>query len=161
PCRPAGGFRSTGRKLLPVRVTKWLGRPRVAGTTVISLCLTWCCMSCSPAASRLSSSTSVASATPGKQLWASTLRDAGQPVEAASPDGTRLFVSGAGKVGFETVADSAATGARLWARAYQPATYSNPTAIAVSPDGARVYVTGHTARGGATVAYETRTGRPP
>src|SRR6266571_4689011 len=138
---------------------KCLGGLRVAGATLITLCLAWCCTSCSPAVSRLSASSSVASVTPGKQLWASTLRDAGTPVEAASPDGTRLFVSGQGKVGFETVAYSAATGAQLWARAYQPATYSNPTAITVSPDGARVYVTGDTAKGGATVAYDTRTGK--
>jgi DNA-binding beta-propeller fold protein YncE len=138
---------------------KWLGGVRVAGATLITLCLAWCCTSCSPAASRLSASSSVASATPGKQLWASTLRDAAEPVEAASPDGTRLFVSGDTKVGFETVAYSAATGAQLWARAYQPATYSNSTAITVSPDGARVYVTSHAAQSGATIAYDTRTGK--
>jgi outer membrane protein assembly factor BamB len=166
-----------------VRVTKCPGGLRVAGATVITLCLAWCCTSCSPAASgprvspsvlpvspsrlpvspgRLPVSPSVASATRGKQLWASTLRDAGEPVEAVSPDGTRLFVSGQTMVGFETVAYSAATGAQLWARAYQPATSSNPTAIAVSPDGARVYVTGHTALGppgGPTVAYDARTGK--
>src|SRR6266487_2155972 len=93
---------------------KCLGGLRVAGATLITLCLAWCCTSCSPAVSRLSASSSVASVTPGKQLWAST---------------------------------------------YQPATYSNPTAITVSPDGARVYVTGDTAKGGATVAYDTRTGK--
>src|SRR6266851_8423523 len=65
---------------------------------------------------------------------------ASNPVEAVSPDGTRLFVSGDVKNYFETVAYSDATGAQLWARAYQPATYSDPTAITVSPDGARVYV---------------------
>src|SRR5215813_7297807 len=137
-----------------------LGGPRVAGATLITLCLAWCCMSCSPPASRLPVSSSEASAAPGEQLWASTLGGkASDPVEAVSPDGTRLFVSGDVKNHFETVAYSAATGAQLWARAYQPATYSNPTAITVSPDGAKVYVTGHTALGGATVAYDTRTGK--
>src|SRR5262249_6900387 len=138
---------------------KCFGGLRVAGATVIALCLAWCCVSCSPAASRVSTSPGVASATPGEQLWASTLRDAAQPVEAVSPDGTRLFVSGDVKNYFGTVAYSAATGAQLWARAYQPATYSNPTAITESPDGARVYVTGHTAKGGATVAYDTGSGK--
>src|SRR5262249_9945238 len=103
----------------------------------------------------------VVSATRARQLWASTLPGGGW-AEAGRPDGTRLFVLGAVKTHFETVAYSAATGAQLWAKAYQASTFSDPVAIAVSPDGARVYVTGNTRSAigpGATVAYDARTGQ--
>lgn len=144
-----------------MRVTKCLRRLGVAGATLITLCLAWCCTSCSPAAGRVSSSPGVASARPGEQLWASTLPGGCCPVGAVSPDGTTVFVSGYVKTHFETVAYSAATGARLWAKAYQPGLYSDPTAITVSPDGARVYVTGNviSAVAMATVAYDAGTGR--
>jgi PQQ-like domain len=147
-----------------VGVKKCVCGSKVAVATFITLCLAWCCTSSSPAASRLPASASVASATPGKRLWTSTLPDDGCcPVEAVSPDGTTVFISGYVKTHFETVAYSAATGARLWAKAYQAESFSNPTAITVSPDGARVYVTGRTlgasALRGATVAYDTATGR--
>jgi len=85
-----------------------------------------------------------------------------------SPDGTVLFVAGVLKSHFETIAYRAATGARVWARGYQPADSTCacfPPYIAVSPDGARVYVTGRTlsasglGEGAATLAYDARTGR--
>jgi hypothetical protein len=97
-------------------------------------------------------------------LWASKLANGVAPVEAVSPSGTTLFVSSYVKTHFETVAYNAATGARLWAKAYQPAGYSIPRAITVSPNGATVYVTGENDGPravvvGATVAYNARTGR--
>jgi len=100
------------------------------------------------------------SAAPARPLWARTL-PGGASAEAVSPDGTRLFVVGAVKTHFETVAFNAATGARAWAKAYPASTFSAPVAIAVSPDGARVYVTGNTRTTGpvATVAYDARTGQ--
>jgi len=100
------------------------------------------------------------SATPARPLWARSL-PGGASAEAVSPDGTRLFVVGAVKTHFETVAFNAATGARVWAKAYPASTFSAPVAIAVSPDGTRVYVTGNTRTTGpgATVAYDARTGQ--
>jgi len=107
------------------------------------------------------------SATPGEQLWASTLPGGTATAEAVSADGMRLFVAGylGTQQSFETVAYSAATGAQLWAKAYQAAgsSYSYPAAITVSPDGARVYVTGDTmsalGQGAATFAYDAGTGK--
>ena len=139
-------------------MTDCLRSLRIAAAALITLCLAWFCMSCSPAAGGLSTSGGVASARPGAQLWARTvLRGAGTS-EAVSPDGTTLFVAGVLKGHFETVAYRAATGARVWARAYQPAS-SYPPSIAVSPDGARVYVTGSIGQGTAILAYDAPTGR--
>jgi len=167
-----------------VRVSKCLRRLRVASAALVTLCLAWSCMSCSPAAGRLSSAGGVASARPGgvpsarpggkasarpgAQLWARTVPRGAGSGEAVSPDGRTLFVAGVLKGHFETIAYRAATGARVWARGYQPAGSSCacfPPYIAVSPDGARVYVTGRTlsasglSEGAATLAYDARTGR--
>ncbi len=157
-----------------MRATKCLRGRRVAGAALITLCLAWCCSSCSPVGSRLSSPPpAVASARTGQQLWASTLPGVASTVpgeaasvEAVSPDGTTLFVTGGyGTTHFETIAYRTATGARLWAKSYQGAGRTYTTAITVSPDGARVYVTGvgdsSTAlgEGGATIAYDARTGK--
>jgi DNA-binding beta-propeller fold protein YncE len=157
-----------------VRATKCLRGLRVAAATLITLCLAWCCSSCSPVASRLSSSPpGVASARPGQQLWASTLPGVASTVpgkaasvEAVSPDGTTLFVTGGyGTTHFETVAYRTATGARLWAKSYHGAGRTYTTSITASPDGARVYVTGvgdassALGQGGATIAYDARTGK--
>ena len=139
-----------------MRITKCLRGLSVAGTTVITLCLAWSCTSCSPAGSRVSSWRGVASASPGEQLWASTLAAGSATAEAVSPDGTTLFVTGeVVRNNFETAAYRTATGARLWATGYRPADYSVPRAITASPDGATVYVTG----GSATVAYDAGTGK--
>jgi len=151
---------------------------RVAGAAVVALCLAWCCASCSPAAGRVPSSAGVSSARPstavatspqttsGRQLWASLLRGACCLAGAVSPDGATVFVSGMVqgrlvKNHFETVAYRGATGARLWASAYQAGGWSRPVAITVSPDGARVYLTADgIGRGqGGIVAYDARTGR--
>jgi hypothetical protein len=128
-------------------VSKCLRGLRVAGAALITLCLAWCCASCSPAAGRLPSPGPVASARPGAQLWARTVPRGAGSGEAVSPDGTTLFVAGVLKGHFETIAYRAVTGARAWARAYQPAGSTCacfPPYITVSPDGARVYVTGRT-----------------
>jgi DNA-binding beta-propeller fold protein YncE len=151
-----------------VRVSKCLRDLRVAGAALITLCLALCCMSCSPAAGRLSSLGGVAPAGPGAQLWARTVPRGAGSGEAVSPDGTTLFVAGVLKGHFETIAYRAATGARVWARGYKPAGSTCacfPPYIAVSPDGARVYVTGRTlsgsglGEGAAILAYDARTGR--
>ncbi len=153
-----------------MRVAKCLRGLRVAGAAVLALGLAWCCASCSPAAGRRGHPVGVASAGPGRQLWASTLPGACCLVGAVSPDGTTVFVSGFVEAfrdrrlvntHFETIAYRAATGARLWASSYQPSGYRRPVAITVSPDGARVYVTADTiAPGyGGIVAYNARTGR--
>jgi DNA-binding beta-propeller fold protein YncE len=101
--------------------------------------------------------------TPGQRLWASKLAGACCSVGAVSKDGT-VFVSADVKAHFETVAYSGATGARLWAKAYQGREFNFPRAITVSPDGSRVYVTGSLSGGKAadavaTIAYDARTGR--
>jgi len=88
---------------------------------------------------------------------------------AVSPDGKRVFVTGAtGPQGFEdyaTLAYDARTGARQWAARYDgPADLGDrPRTLGVSPDGKRVYVTG-TSRTSAqsasylTVAYDAAKG---
>lgn len=145
-------------------MAKWLRGLRVAPATLVTLCLALCCASCSSAAVGLVSSADVASVAPGQQLWASTVPGGCCSVGAVSPGGTTVFVSGYVKTHFETVAYSAATGAQLWAKAYQGGEFSVPRAITVSPDGARVYVTGTVSvraapDAGVTVAYDARTGK--
>ena len=144
---------------------------RVCGAALITLGLAWCCASCSPTAGGAPSPAGVASARPGRQLWASTLLGACCLAGTVSPDGTTVFVSGfvediqdrrLVKTHFETVAYRAATGARLWAGSYQAGGFGHPVAITVSPDGTRVYMTGDTDAPGSdvvTVAYDARTGR--
>jgi hypothetical protein len=142
-------------------VTKWPRGLRLAGATLVALGLAWSCASCSAAPSRLVSSASVVSAAPGQRLWASKLAGACCSVGAVSKDGT-AFVSAYVKTHAETVAYSEATGARLWAKAYQGGEFSVPRATTVSPDGATVYVTDTVAgRSDAvvTIAYGARTGR--
>src|SRR5215471_2243660 len=146
-------------------MTKCLRGARVAGATVLALCLAWCCTSCGrlPSSSGRNSASCpapraarhVVSITqsgghgvvpPARQLWASTLRGGSAFAEALSPDGTRLFVLGhvGSAVKSETVAYSTATGAQLWADAYPPHLGGGPgLEIAVSPDGgAGVHRTG-------------------
>jgi hypothetical protein len=111
---------------------------------------------------------------PGGQLWVSRFPADGSELfntEVVSPDGSRVFVTGASSGGrldrddFETVAYAAATGKQLWARSYSGPgkLYDEPSAIAVSPDGRAVFVTGDSGRalgdGYATVAYDAATGR--
>jgi len=144
-------------------MTTWLRGLRLAGATLAALGLAWSCASCSAAPSRLVSSASVASAVPGQRLWASKVAGACCSVGTVSKDGT-VFVAADVKSHVDTVAYSGATGARLWARAYQGREFNAPRAITVSPDGSTVYVTasvtgGKAADAVATIAYDARTGR--
>ena len=98
-----------------MRVTIFVRDAKVAGATVVALCLAWCAESCSSAASRPSPSAgqSVLPATPcpsvatgtvsatnrvgrrtpgGREVWASTLPHGTAVGEVLSPDGTKLFV---------------------------------------------------------------------
>ncbi|MHB1594685.1 MAG: outer membrane protein assembly factor BamB family protein [Streptosporangiaceae bacterium] len=83
-------------------------------------------------------------------------------VGAVSPNGRTVFVAGYVKTYVETVAYSAATGARLWTRIYEPGGYVSPDAMTVSRNGTRVCVTGNASgshgRAGVTVAYNAGTG---
>ncbi len=86
---------------------------------------------------------------------------------AVSPDGSRVFVSGAnigpgGNSNYGTVAYDAATGTSLWFRGYGGLLAGRSNAIAVDPDGSRVYVSGtiagHESFDYAVVVYDTATG---
>jgi DNA-binding beta-propeller fold protein YncE len=89
---------------------------------------------------------------------------------AVSPDGTRVFVTGASRgphysFDYVTIAYVAATGAEAWAARFNgPAAQDDGArAIGVSPDGARLFVTGSTATLSrfydyATLAYDTASG---
>ena len=114
------------------------------------------------------------SAVTGARLWAARYNGPGNGSDAASavavsPDGSRVFVTGASRgattTGYLTVAYSAATGARLWVQRYNgPGNGSDAAySVAVSPGGSRVFVTGASrgTRSGpdyATVAYSAVTG---
>jgi hypothetical protein len=114
------------------------------------------------------------SALTGARLWAARYNGPGNGSDAASavavsPDGSRVFVTGASRgattTGYLTVAYSAATGARLWVQRYNGPGNGNDaaSAVAVSPGGSRVFVTGASrgTRSGpdyATVAYSAVTG---
>ena len=114
------------------------------------------------------------SAVTGARLWVPRYNGPGNGNDSASsvvisPDGSRVFVTGASRgattTDYATVAYSAATGARLWVQRYNGPGHGNDAAysIAVSPGGSRVFVTGESrgTRSGpdyATVAYSAATG---
>jgi outer membrane protein assembly factor BamB len=120
------------------------------------------------------------SAATGRQLWASSYSGPGKLYDdpaavAVSPGGGTVFVTGQSgrgvRYGYATVAYSAATGRKLWARRYTSTAsgFGSAFAVAVSPGGRRVFVTGFSPtpygiRGGqssdyATVAYNAADGR--
>jgi DNA-binding beta-propeller fold protein YncE len=80
---------------------------------------------------------------------------------AASPDGTRVYVTGnslaaSGQDQFATVAYDAATGALAWVARYgHVAQNSAGEGVAVSPDSSKVYVTGDTSTYGTTIGYSS------
>src|SRR6516165_2658272 len=82
-----------------------------------------------------------AAAGPGTQLWAK-LYNGGQAFSAAtSPDGSTVYVTGAGgdngRAAYTTVAYNAATGAQRWVSHYNGGVTA--FSVAVSPDGSRVF----------------------
>jgi WD40 repeat protein len=107
----------------------------------------------------------------GAVLWARRYHGPGDESDvaysvAASPDGSRVFVTGQSFGGtgtggdYATIAYDAATGAELWT-----ARYNGPSngedyayAVAASPDGSKVFVTGYSGRASSsdyvTIAYE-------
>ena len=96
----------------------------------------------------------------GARLWTASYRSpAGANLASAiavSPDGSKVFVTGASAGGYATVAYAAATGAMLWTARYSgPAGGATPAAVAVSPDGSTVFVTGNAATTGSGLAYAT------
>ena len=129
-----------------------------------------------PARLLAASGTALPAAAPGARLWVARYSGPGNGDDqafsvAVSPGGTRVFVTGTSQGATShydsaTVAYSAVTGARLWARRYNGPGNGDDHAysVAVSPDGARVFVTGtsegvgHSAFGYATVAYNAVTG---
>jgi DNA-binding beta-propeller fold protein YncE len=116
--------------------------------------------------------------TTGAQLWATRYAPPNfaaigyAPVSSVtSPDGSRVYVSGTAFGGgpardgdYTTIAFDAASGRRLWTRAYNgPANgWDQAAAIAVDPSGQRVYVTGTSSNGSSddtlTIAYDAVSG---
>lgn len=113
---------------------------------------------------------------PGDSLWVATYNgpdDTGDQATSltVSPDGTRVYVTGAvnGLYGtsrdYGTLAYDTSTGAPVWTRLYNGPGDSTdyPTSVAVDPDGQTVFVAGYsnggeTASDFATIAYEAETG---
>jgi DNA-binding beta-propeller fold protein YncE len=106
----------------------------------------------------------------GTQLWATRYNAPGTGSSratwlAVSPDGSKVFVTGASGGDYGTVGYNAATGTQLWAARYNgPGNLDDyATALAVSPDGSQVYVTGPSTGAArhyefATIAYGAATG---
>ena len=89
--------------------------------------------------------------------WASTI--------VVTPNGQRVFVTGATPAGYPIVAYDAATGDRLWVKSVMPAGYTGfEGTLAASPDSMRVYFSGEVLIGDGpqtklvTRAYNTATG---
>jgi hypothetical protein len=114
--------------------------------------------------------------TPGAKLWVARYNGSGNGDDEAfslglSPDGTRVFVTGASTGStssgdYVTVAYNVSTGAKLWVARYNGPGNDNDEAhsLGVSPDGTRVFVTGYSTGSTsccadyATVAYNASTG---
>jgi DNA-binding beta-propeller fold protein YncE len=109
----------------------------------------------------------------GAQLWTKYYNGPGNGFDgarslAASPDGTKVYVTGtstgANAFDYATVAYSATDGTQLWVKRYNgPANSSDgANSVGVSPDGTKVYVTGAStgvnASDYATVAYNATDG---
>ena len=110
----------------------------------------------------------------GTKLWVSKYTGGFGPAvsTAASPDGSRVYVTGYSDAGsgernnFVTIAYNPATGAQLWLASYNSGSFNSGAgfddyaqALAVSPDGTKVFVTGVSAVGTVnTVAYNAATG---
>jgi DNA-binding beta-propeller fold protein YncE len=106
----------------------------------------------------------------GGQLWAARYNAPGNGSSSAtslavSPDGSKVFVTGASGGDYATVGYRAATGGQLWAARYNgPGNLDDyGRAVAVSPDGSKVFVTGPSTGAArhydfATIAYRATTG---
>src|SRR5215470_15104396 len=149
---PGGGDAAATRQAVPrtreesgrpVSVTKCMRGARVAGATVLALCLAWCCASCG----RLPSSPGLKSTPcpPG--------RAAGHGNAVAGRVAARRTQSGGRRVG------SPPPARQLWASTLRGPDLS-PVAQALSPDGTRLFVTGFVGPAVKieTVAYNTATG---
>ena len=104
--------------------------------------------------------TTAYNAATGAQLWVTRYDGGNLAGVAVSPDGSRVYVTGSGHLGFETIAYNSATGARA---AEHGVGTGGASKIVVSPDGSDLFVTGTaTGSGGlseyATVAYNAATG---
>jgi WD40 repeat protein len=112
-------------------------------------------------------------ASSGSKLWVSTYDgpangDDQALAVAASPDGSKVFVTGASEgltsgQDFATVAYDATTGSQVWAARYDGPGHSTDQAVdvLVSSDGSRVFTLGTSAGATydiATVAYDASTG---
>jgi DNA-binding beta-propeller fold protein YncE len=148
------------------------GRPRITLLALLVLAL----VGATPAGSTPKQDQT---ASGGDELWTSRFNgpatNSGDAPSAVvvSPDGSTVFVAGAGEFGvgihhpgFMTIAYDAATGKARWAARYKGPGDASDTvnAIAVSPDGSRVFVTGESFSGDdsdydyATIAYDASTG---
>jgi outer membrane protein assembly factor BamB len=104
----------------------------------------------------------------GTRLWVARYTgpgrgdDAAQAVKA-SPDGSRVFVTGSSidhASDYATVAYDAGTGQQLWAARYGGEFDDYAYALDVSPDGSRVFVTGRNGHFDlVTLAYDAQTGQ--
>ncbi len=136
-------------------------RRGAACVAVVVLASVWCVPPASAAAG-------------GTKLWVAKYTGGFGPAvsTAASPDGSRVYVTGYSDAGsgernnFVTIAYNPATGAQLWLASYNSGSYNSGAgfddyvqALAVSPDGTKVFVTGVSSVGTvATVAYDAATG---
>jgi len=111
-------------------------------------------------------------ATTGAIVWTSTVPGRSNRAVAATPDGTRVLVTGArlggGSLDYLTAALDAQTGSELWSAPYDGPGSGDDVAeaVAVAGDGSTTWVTGRSESDGegprdfATVAYDTHSGTP-
>jgi PQQ-like domain len=103
-------------------------------------------------------------ASSGAQLWLDRYHNDGVAYStAASPDGSKVFITGSSGGDYVTIGYDASTGAQFWLGRYDgPAhQFDGADSIAVSPDGLKVFVAGQSQAGAkknyaydwATVAY--------